>query len=136
MEQKLINELRELETKIVNDEKFNEKELVSIKNAFEEISGTKVNSMMSCAGKLCEVFRRVLINWLKSNPKEIERATPLPIKIQTPVKVEAPKAIEEKAKAINEFLSIGIKKGVIKDDYKFPKTKPIKKIKVKKGKKK
>jgi hypothetical protein len=77
MEQNLIKELKILEPKILNNEKLSEKDLVTIKNAFEEITGQKVHTMMSCAGKLCDVFKRVIVNFLKVNETLIPKPTPI-----------------------------------------------------------
>lgn len=72
MELELIKELKELETKLIQNEKLNEKDLVTCKVSFEEITGKKiVNKMLSCGGRVCEIYRRVLVNYLKTVDAEL-----------------------------------------------------------------
>ena len=81
MEQELKKDIFALEAKIKDDSKLSEKELITCKNAFEEITGTRATTMMSCAGKLCEVFKRVLLNWMKINNLV---NLPIPVKLDIP----------------------------------------------------
>lgn len=72
MEQELRKKLVDLKDKLIASERLSEEQLIVCKAAFEDITGQRiVNKMLSCGGRLCEVYRRTLINYINKSYNEV-----------------------------------------------------------------
>lgn len=105
MEQGLIKAVKELMPKIKDpNSSYNEQELSPLKAMYEAINNTRIYSMMSCGGKLCEDIRRGVINYMAN----LEHIT-----FEEPKKVEVSKQ-PTRNELMLEALSIASKKNIKK----------------------
>jgi len=112
MEQGLIKEGLKLLPKIKDgSQKFNEQELSIIKAIYENLAKTKVYTMMSCGGKLCEEYRRTVTNYLNTivDLPEIKQ----PVNEVKKLPVNTPK-VDDRDSLMLEAISIASKKGIKK----------------------
>ena len=125
MEQELMKKVIELLPKIkANNEVFTEQELVVVKAAFEDITGIKVglNGMNNCGGKLCEDFKRSIVNYMNSY-KHVKTEAPKKTKVEKKKMVELDpedlnvKAGEERNTLMAKCLEIAEEKEIKKPHH-------------------
>lgn len=105
MEQKIINEVKKLIPKIKDaNSTYTEEELSHIKAMYEYINNTRIWSMMSCGGRLCEDIRIGVFNYIKS----IEH-----VSFEEPKKTEVAKK-DSREELMLRAISIASKRGVNK----------------------
>ena len=109
MEQGLIKEAIKLKEKLANPKSsYNEQELSVIRAIFEKVNNTRVYSMNSCGGSLCETFRVSVFNYVNSLP-EVEITEP-----KQKVKKLKKTTSNEKQELMLQAISIASKKGIRK----------------------
>lgn len=110
MEQGLIKEAIKLKEKLANPKSsYNEQELSVIRAIFEKVNNTRVYSMNSCGGSLCETFRVSVYNYVNNLP-EVDITEPK----QEVKNLEKTTTTNERQELMLEAISIASKKGLRK----------------------
>ena len=105
MEQGIIKAVKELMLKIADvNASYTEQELSPIKAMYEAINNTRIWSMMSCGGRLCEDIRRSVMNYMASIDN---------VSFQEPIKIEVKKATS-RDELMLKAISIASKRGINK----------------------
>jgi len=132
MEQELMKKVIELLPKIkANTEVFTEQELVVVKAAFEDITGIKVaiNGMNNCGGKLCEDFKRSIVNYMNSY-KHVKTEAPKKTKIKKVAPKEEVKEPSKRDELMAKCLEIAEDKGIKKPHHRAGEDNLIKYIEI------
>jgi hypothetical protein len=132
MESTLMKKVVDLMPKIKDKQaRFDEVELLTVKAAFESITGIKVGSMMSCGGMLCEDFRRSIVNYMASYKHvttETPKKTTPPTDPETTDNTVEPEAPSERDQLMAKALEIAEEKEIKKPHHRAGKSTLIKYI--------